>query len=220
MTDQYSGRELCPNDDPRCDRRAYDYFMCCFPKKQLQDMVSQTNEKLSAADKGQLTTGELLKWLGITLLMTRFEFGERASLWNTESTCKYIAAPAFGEKTGMSRDRYTEILRFLVWSHQPAERPRGISHEEWRWMLVEDHKSNFNDHRKQYFHPGWQLCVDESISRWYGLGGHWINMGLPMYVAMDRKPEDGLEIQNMCCALSGIMCRLKLVKSAASNAEE
>ena len=63
------------------------------------------------------------------------------------------------------------------------------------------------------------MCADESISRWYGLGGHWINMGLPMYVAMDRKPEDGLEIQDCCCAKSGIMCQLKLVKTAAANAE-
>ncbi len=56
--------------------------------------------------------------------------------------------------------------------------------------------------------------------RWYGIGGDWINEGLPMYVAIDRKPENGLEIQNLCCAGSGVMMRLKLVKSAKERARE
>ena len=107
----------------------------------------------------------------------------------------------------------------MVWSKQPAQRPEGMSSESYRWMLVEDFVLNINEHREDFFTPSFLLCADESISRWYGLGGHWINIGLPMYVAMDRKPEDGMEIQNACCAKSGIMCQLKLVKSAAANAE-
>ena len=49
-------------------------------------------------------------------------------------------------------------------------------------------------------------------------GGHWINLGLPMYIAIDRKPENGCEIQNACCGRSGIMMRLKLVKTAEEEA--
>ena len=78
---------------------------------------------------------------------------------------------------------------------------------------------NFNLHRQRFVIPLWLICADESMIRWYGLGGHWINMGLPMYVAMDRKPENGLEIQNTCCAKSGIMLQLKLVKTQEMNAE-
>ena len=59
-----------------------------------------------------------------------------------------------------------------------------------------------------------EICVDESMSRWYGQGGHWINHGLPMYVAIDRKPENGCEIQNAACGHSGVMIRLKIVKTA------
>jgi hypothetical protein len=54
-------------------------------------------------------------------------------------------------------------------------------------------------------------------------GGHWINMGIPMYVAIDRKPENGCKIQNTACGQSGVMIRLKLVKTAqeeASNNQE
>ena len=37
-------------------------------------------------------------------------------------------------------------------------------------------------------------------------------MGLPQYVAIDKKPENGCEIQNSACSRSGVMLRLKLVK--------
>ena len=33
------------------------------------------------------------------------------------------------------------------------------------------------------------ISVDESISRWYGQGGGWINVGLSHYMAIGRKPE-------------------------------
>jgi hypothetical protein len=72
--------------------------------------------------------------------------------------------------------------------------------------------------RTSFFEPSSEMCVDESISRWYGQGGNWINLGLPQYVAIDRKPENGCEIQNSCCAQSGIMLRLRLVKTP--NAED
>jgi hypothetical protein len=109
----------------------------------------------------------------------------------------------------------------MVWSTQPLERPDGMSSEAYQWLLIEDFVKNFNDHCVSLVSPGLQVCVDESISRWYGLGGHcWINIGLPMYVAMDQKPEDGLEIQNACCAHNGIMFQIKLVKTAKVNAME
>ena len=86
--------------------------------------------------------------------------------------------------------------------------------EEYRWLLVEDHINNFNDHRSECYLPSHLIVVDESISRWYGHGGYWINFGLPHYVALDQKPENGCEIQNSCDAVTGVMLRLKLVKTA------
>ena len=79
-------------------------------------------------------------------------------------------------------------------------------------MLVDDHVKNFNEHRAKTFYPLDVLCCDESISRWYGIGGNWINAGLPQYISIDRKPEDRCEIQNCCDGRTGIMLRLKLVK--------
>ena len=37
--------------------------------------------------------------------------------------------------------------------------------------------------------PSDWICADESISQLYGLGGYWISIDLPMYIAIvNRKP--------------------------------
>ena len=220
MTDQYTGQEYTPGCDPNKSITSLEFFMAVFPKEQLSFIVEKTSDKLVSEGLPKLTKGEMLKFFGILILITRFEFGERASLWSSQSRCKYVPAANLGEKTGMSRDRFTAILRHCVWSHQPSIRPAGMSSEEHRWKLVDGFVKRINEHRAHYMVPSWLICADESISRWYGLGGHWINMGLPMYVAIDCKPEDGLEIQDSCCAKSGILLQLKLVKTAEANAQD
>ena len=62
--------------------------------------------------------------------------------------------------------------------------------------------------------------MDKSISRRYGMGGDWINAGLPHYVAIDRKPENGCEIQNVACGDSGVMMSLSIVKSSCVTGDE
>ena len=221
---QWDGRQFTPGCDSDKKHRTfspYDYFMAMFPQEQLKAMVEFTSISLRKDDKKPTCHGEMLKWLGITLLFTQVEFGDRSSCWENDvvnKRCKYLFCPQFGW-TGMSRDRYEEINKHIVWSFQPDEREPGMSAERYRWMLVQDFVDRFNGHRKDYFTPATLIVVDESMSRWYGMGGHWINEGLPMYIAMDRKPDDSCEIQNAACSLSGIMLRLKLVKSAAAEAE-
>jgi hypothetical protein len=53
----------------------------------------------------------------------------------------------------------------------------------------------------------------ESISCWYGQGDYWINHGLSQYIAINPKPEFGCKVQNSACGQSGIMMRLKMVKT-------
>ena len=149
---------------------------------------------------------------GIFILIAHYEFGSRSELWANTQKHKYLPAVSLGN-TGMSRHRFDNLFKALRFSRQAEYRPEGMSHERHRWQLVDDFVHNFNDHRSKNFKPGTKICVDESISRWYGQGGDWINKGLPMYVAIDRKPEQGCEIQNASCAESGIMIQLKLVKT-------
>jgi hypothetical protein len=198
-------------------RRVFEYFLMSFPPEQLSVMLRLTNIALLADQRQVTTKGELLKYFGVMILITRYEFTSRASLWSTTAPSKYVAAAGLG-KTGMARTRFDDLWRYLVWSEQPRVRPNDMSHEKHRWMLVDGFVDRYNLHREANFVPSDLICVDESISRWYGQGGHWINYGLPMYVAIDRKPENGCEIQNACCGRCMIMMRLKLVKTAEEEA--
>ena len=197
-----------------------DFVLLMFPPKQLSDMIHWTNCELVKLDLKQTTDRGLLKLFGIIILTARFEFTSRHSLWRTSANMKYIPAPHFGQ-TGMSKHRFDELFRCLRWSFQPDVPDVGTSSEQHRWRLVDDFVKYFNEYRADYFNPSDLICaVDESMSRWYGQGGHWINHGLPQYVAIDRKPENGCKIQNAACGRSGVMLRLKLVKGVDLSGED
>lgn len=196
----------------------FEYFLACYPMPVLMNILQQTNQQfISMGIPVPLTLGELIRYFGVVILSTRFEFSERRELWSNTPLSKYMPAPAFG-KTGLSRDRFDTIHRFIRFSYQPDNRPTSMSHEAYRWMLVDDHVSMINRHRAKFFTPSDRICGDESMVRWYGLGGGWINMGLPMYVAIDRKPENGGEIQDINCGECGIMMQMKIVKTKVEEA--
>ena len=88
------------------------------------------------------------------------------------------------------------------------------------WKFVEDFVTHFNEYRTQIFSPSYIICADEYISRWYGQVGHWINLGLTIYVAIYRKPENGSKIHNDACGRLGIMMWLSIVKSARNEEEQ
>ena len=51
------------------------------------------------------------------------------------------------------------------------------------------------------------------------MGGYWINKGLPMYIAVNCKPENGCKIQDACEARARVMLCLELVKSKQDETE-
>lgn len=110
------------------------------------------------------TEGEILQWMGPIVLGTRFEFKSRRELWSTISKHKFLHAPAFG-RTGMSRDRFDNLWRYMRWSYQPDTRPPGMSREVYSWRLVDDHVFRYNKETKDYSSPSERICVDESMSR-------------------------------------------------------
>jgi hypothetical protein len=83
-------------------------------------------------------------------------------------------------------------------------------------MLINDSVANINKYRQRTFVPGGHLeaDADETVVRWYGKGGAFVDAGLPMYLALERKPDNGVEIQNLADVASVIMLHLKVVKSA------
>ena len=190
-------------------------YLLMYPKAQMERCISETNEILVAGGKKPIDTQELLKWQGICLLITRTNYnGKRQDLWGGKNKrSKYLPTIDLNQ-TGMGRNRFDEIWYAMRWSKQLEERPENMSSAEFRWQLVNDHVKDFNEHRAKTFVPSGEICADETIIRWYGLGGAYVNIGLPMYVELDRKPDSGCEIQDICCVHSKIMLQLKVVDSA------
>ena len=66
-----------------------EYFLMLFPPEQLQLILQLSNNELAMARKNYTTAGEIVKFFGVLLLVTQFEFGSRASIWSKTSTNKY-----------------------------------------------------------------------------------------------------------------------------------
>ena len=189
-----------------------DCFQWTFPMSFLSSIVQNTNKNLCTNHVSSTSAGEILKFFGIFLLMTRFSFGSRRDLWNRVGKHRFIPAPQFGRYMPFKifEDLRKHISFCALKEQDTAEQTvvddfRG---EQKRWNLCEVFLNATNTHREQHFKPCEFICVDESISRWYGKGGSWLSEGIPHYVALDRKPENGCEIQSSACGRSGIAIRL------------
>ena len=130
-----------------------EYFLMLFPPEQLQLILQLTNNELAMARKNYTMTGEIVKFFGVMLLVTWFEFGSQASLWSNTSTNKYIPAPLFG-LTGMPRKRFNNLWMCIRFSDQPRNRPSEMTSEQYHWRLVDDFVKNFNEHQAHIFSIG------------------------------------------------------------------
>lgn len=117
-----AGGTASPMSDVASTRQIVDYFHMMFPPEQLFRMVRLTNCQLTKFEKEPMDVSELLKFFGVILLTTQFEFGARRDLWAVSSNRKYVPAPAFGN-TGMSRQRFDDLWRLSRFSYQPDHRP-------------------------------------------------------------------------------------------------
>ena len=122
-----------------------EYFLMLFSPEQLQLIVQLTNIELAMVRKNYTTAGEIVKFFGVMLLVTQFEFGSWASLWSNMSTNKYIPAPSFG-LTGMPQKQFNDLWMCIRFSDQPCNRPSEMTSEQYRWRLVDDFVKNFNGH--------------------------------------------------------------------------
>lgn len=138
-----------------------DYFMWMFPQEHLALMVSYTNDAMQSRGLRLTTRGEILKFFGVLILMTRIEFGSRRSLWSSQLSSKYLPKLQFGNI--ISRTRFKELRHDVTFSF-PAD-------SSDRWGMIRDFIVAINDHRASHVIPSQNICVDESMSRWYGLGG-------------------------------------------------
>ena len=169
--------------------RPLDCFQWMFPIVFLSTIVQNTNKSLCSSCIRPTTAGEILKVFGVLILMTRFTFGPRRELWRRDSNHRYVPPPHFGLFMAMQLfEDLRRHLSFCTSSAKPTdiytnlEDTRG---DQARWDLCEGFLDAINAHRQQFVNPCDYIC-DESIWRWYGMGGSWLSKGLPHNVSIDR----------------------------------
>jgi len=80
------------------------------PPEQLDLVLELTIERLAAKKKKELTRQELLRWIGVCMLIASINFrGKRRKLWEGGGAAsKYL--PSYDLRaTGMSRNRFDDI---------------------------------------------------------------------------------------------------------------
>ena len=148
--------------------------------------------------------------------MSKNSLLSRRELWSEQEKSPILWQPRFGKI--MPRSRFENLSSSIRFSKQTDS--TEVYTEQNQWQLCEGFVEAINEHRREHVEASQQLCVDESISRWYGIGGTWINAGSPHYVKLYRKSEHGMEIQDIACGEPQIILGLKLVKSANETARE
>ena len=63
-------------------RSRLDIIFLMFPPAQLNIITRETNKHLHLIGRNATTKGEVIRFLGVIVLMTRYEFRSRASLWS------------------------------------------------------------------------------------------------------------------------------------------
>lgn len=159
------------------------------------------------------TGGEILRFFGLAILMTRILFSSRRSLWRSQSILKYLPTPSNGNT--IKRKRFEDIDHCIVYSHVLGAL-RDSDRTE-RWLLINAFLDAIRKHPMAIFSPSEMMLVDKSISRWYRMGPNYSSVGLPHQVALDRKPEKGCQIKSACCGANKIMLRLELFTSAGDH---
>ena len=135
-----------------------------------------------------MTIGDMVKFMGLCILIKIFQFFLRRYFWSQTAPSKYVPAFKLGQLTGMAQNIFDMIWSCLRWSHQPKQREEVMTHAQYRWLLVDDFIDIFNTRQSDNFSPGSTICVDKSMVRWYIHGGDWINRGLPHYISINRNP--------------------------------
>jgi hypothetical protein len=213
-----SGKRIMPGIPEYMGMLSLETFLHMMPPAQLALMLELTNARLATKEKWEMTRQELLRWIGVCMLIASINFhGGHRKLWQgAGATSKYLPSNDLCA-TGMLCNRFNDRWYAIRWYCQPPQQQDGILSEQYRWMLVNDFVANIDEYRLRLFYPGNHLEANDTIIEWYGIGGAFFDAGLPMYLALEHKPNNGGKIQNLANVALGIMLHFKVVKSATKE---
>jgi len=178
-------------------------FVRFLPFAWLQNtLLPKTSASLEAEKGHPLTLGELMRYIGIRLLMAT------VSGWTTDEFWDYsgLQRPQedgpcpYNFRTFMTLTRFKTITTRL---HFTSEQPPAYRDKFWQ---IREMVREWNSNMKEFI-AGWVLCLDESMSIWLN---RWT---CPGWIFCPRKPHPfGNEYHTACCGMSGIMFAMELVE--------
>ncbi len=155
-----------------------------------------------------MTFGELLRFLGLCLLMAT------CSRWTVDQCWNYYTIPRnqeedprpYNSRTFMSKRRFHVINRYLVFTN--VQQPAFVD----KFWLIRLMIKSWNNHMAGIFLCAWVICLHELMSIWHS---KWT---CPGWVFCPRKLHPfGNEYHTACCALTTIMFVIELVKEKDSS---
>jgi len=153
-----SGERIAPGNPNFADMSPLAAFVHMMLPEQLDLVLELTIERLAAKKKKELTHQELLRWIGVCMLIASINFrSKRRKLWEGGGAAsKYL--PSYDLCVmGMLRNCFDDIWYAVRWSSQPPEQPNGMSAERYCWMLINNFVANINKYRQRTFVPGSHL---------------------------------------------------------------
>jgi hypothetical protein len=91
----------------------------------MRNIIALRNKKLWEDDLLEMEMGELLKFFGVLILITQFEFNSQGICGIPCQTNKSIPSPGIGTTTGMSKHQFKNLLTNPMFSKQPETQLEG-----------------------------------------------------------------------------------------------
>ena len=115
------GSRIFPGCEEGKNTTRLEYFILMFPPNQLTEMLRLTNRELKEKEEKSMKFGEMVEFMGICIIITRFQFLSRQYLWSQTAPSKYVPAFKLGQLTGMAWNVFGMIWSCLRWSHHPKQ---------------------------------------------------------------------------------------------------
>ena len=178
-------------------------FLKLFMLDWLNDVcLAQTNKGMEARGLQTVSFGEMLRYIGLWVLMASFGCGFTVDdFFSTREYDEHDNPCPVNLIKYMHKSRFKAITRELRFTD--CEKP---AFEDKFWevrQMIEAWCSNM----AAVFHCAWVSCLDESMSIWHN---RWT---CPGWVYCPRKPHPfGNEYHSACCGITGIMYVIELVE--------
>jgi hypothetical protein len=185
-------------------------FLHLFPLEFLMNVIVEgTSSALVGVNSARTTIGEMLRYVGMWLLMSCYmkspdyfwRSAPRTTTTPDDDEDEENDTPSFTFNRYMSRRRFVAITSALRFT---SSTPPTFRDKFWE---VREMIAVWNEHMAKIFLAAWVVCLDESMSIWHN---RWT---CPGWVFCPRKPHPfGNEYHTACCGLSGILFSMELVE--------